>query len=267
MTTPLSLLIAGWSFAAVLMVVLFFIQYRTSNATLVDLGWSGTIALLALVYAAAAGGNGWAWLAGLMGTLWGIRLTAYLYFDRMRGRPEDGRYRHVRERWAPRTQFYFFIFFQAQAFLAVLFSVPILLAILHVGETGFVWRLLGLAIWMISVCGETVADIQLNRFKQDPNNRGKTCRAGLWNTSRHPNYFFEWLHWWSYVLLTLGSWAAWVNLLFPLVMLFFLFKVTGIPATEEQALRSRGKDYREYQRTTSVFVPWVSRSRAPSNCR
>jgi steroid 5-alpha reductase family enzyme len=39
-------------------------------------------------------------------------------------------------------------------------------------------------------------------------------------------------------------------------MLFFLFRVTGIPATEAQALRSRGDEYREYQQTTSAFVPW-----------
>ena len=38
-------------------------------------------------------------------------------------------------------------------------------------------------------------------------------------------------------------------------MLFFLLRVTGIPATEAQALKSRGDDYREYQRTTSAFVP------------
>ena len=35
-----------------------------------------------------------------------------------------------------------------------------------------------------------------------------------------------------------------------------LFRVTGIPATEAQALRTRGDDYREYQRTTCAFVPW-----------
>jgi steroid 5-alpha reductase family enzyme len=26
--------------------------------------------------------------------------------------------------------------------------------------------------------------------------------------------------------------------------------------TEEQAVRSRGEAYKEYQRTTSVFIPW-----------
>jgi len=37
------------------------------------------------------------------------------------------------------------------------------------------------------------------------------------------------------------------------------FRVTGIPATEAQALKSRGQEYREYQRTTSAFVPWFRR--------
>jgi steroid 5-alpha reductase family enzyme len=39
-------------------------------------------------------------------------------------------------------------------------------------------------------------------------------------------------------------------------MLLLILKVTGVPPTEARALRSRGEDYRRYQRTTSVFVPW-----------
>jgi len=35
--------------------------------------------------------------------------------------------------------------------------------------------------------------------------------------------------------------------------------VTGIPLTEQQALRSKGDAYREYQQTTSAFVPWFRR--------
>ena len=42
-------------------------------------------------------------------------------------------------------------------------------------------------------------------------------------------------------------------------MLYFLFKVTGIPLTEEYALKSKGEAYREYQRTTSAFVLWFRR--------
>ncbi|MCX6547331.1 MAG: hypothetical protein NTW40_04700 [Acidobacteria bacterium] len=42
-------------------------------------------------------------------------------------------------------------------------------------------------------------------------------------------------------------------------MLYFLLRVTGIPGTEAQALRSRPEDYPRYQRETSAFVPWFPR--------
>jgi len=42
-------------------------------------------------------------------------------------------------------------------------------------------------------------------------------------------------------------------------MLYLLLKVTGVPMAEYQSLKSRGDEYREYQRTTSVFVPWFKR--------
>jgi len=34
----------------------------------------------------------------------------------------------------------------------------------------------------------------------------------------------------------------------------------GIPLTEEYALKSKGDAYREYQRTTSAFVPWFRKA-------
>jgi len=77
----------------------------------------------------------------------------------------------------------------------------------------------------------------------------------MWAWSRHPNYFFEWIHWGGYVLLAAGGPLVWLAVLGMLVMLGFLTKVTGIPLTEARSLQSRGEAYREYQRTTSPFVP------------
>jgi len=82
----------------------------------------------------------------------------------------------------------------------------------------------------------------------------------LWNYSRHPNYFFEWLIWVAFALFALGSPYGYLGLVSPLLMLFFLFRVTGIPATEAQALRTKGEDYKQYQQTTSAFVPWFRRN-------
>ena len=104
--------------------------------------------------------------------------------------------------------------------------------------------------------GETLADLQLSRHRADTANKGKTCRTGLWRYSRHPNYFFEWLHWWSYVFLGLGSVWWYLAPSAAVFMLFLLFFVTGIPYTEQRSIASRGQDYIDYQKETSVFIPW-----------
>jgi len=46
-----------------------------------------------------------------------------------------------------------------------------------------------------------------------------------------------------------------------LLILYFLLGVTGIPATEAQALRSRGDEYLAYQRSTSAFIPWFPKEK------
>jgi cyclopropane-fatty-acyl-phospholipid synthase len=115
--------------------------------------------------------------------------------------------------------------------------------------------LLALAVWLIAVAGEASADRQLSRFKAEPDHRGKVCRDGWWRYSRHPNYFFECLHWLTYVILAWTSPWLWVTLIPPLAMAWLLLKVSGIPLTEAQTARSR-PDYAEYIRTTSALIPW-----------
>ncbi len=117
----------------------------------------------------------------------------------------------------------------------------------------------GAAIWLIAVIGESTADYQLKKFKADPANKGKICDRGLWYYSRHPNYFFEWLIWVAYFLFAAGAPGGWITIYCPLLMLLFLTKITGIPPTEAQSLKSRGDAYRDYQRRTSAFVPWFPR--------
>jgi steroid 5-alpha reductase family enzyme len=44
-------------------------------------------------------------------------------------------------------------------------------------------------------------------------------------------------------------------------MLFSILRITGIPPTEAQAIRSRGVRYRAYQARVSAFVPWPPKPR------
>lgn len=253
----LAQLIVGWLFIATLMVTLWFVQRRTGNAGIVDAGWSGGIGALGIFFAATAPGDPVRrFLVALLIGIWSVRLAFYLLRDRVIGQPEEGRYRTLRQKWGPETQGKMFRFFQMQAAAAVFFAVPVLVVAWNPVPTWTGGDVIGVVLWGFSVGNTILADRQLARFKRRPESRERTCREGWWRYSRHPNYFFEWLHWWSYVALATGSPFWWVALLAPAAMLYILLWVTGIPPTEAQAVARRGEDYRRYQRTTSAFVPW-----------
>ena len=231
-------------------------QRKSHNAGIVDVLWALGMGLTAIYYAWVATGAALPrLLVGVMGGLWGVRLASHLA-ARVASEAEDGRYRNLRKRWNG-SQSRFFLFFQAQAAFVAFFSVPFWIAAHNPVAHWTVWSVVAVLVWMVSVMGEAIADHQLASHRKDPSNAGKTCRSGLWRYSRHPNYFFEFLHWFTYVFLAIGLGTPWVvaSLIGPLLMLVFLYRVTGIPYTEAQALRSRGQDYAEYQRTTSPFVP------------
>jgi steroid 5-alpha reductase family enzyme len=245
----------------VAMAGVWYVQWRTGNAGYVDVAWSYLMVFAALVYALTGGGAPLARITmALLAGLWGLRLGTHLLL-RVSREPEDGRYRYLRETIAGH-QGKFFAFFMLQAGLTVLFSLPFWVVAQNPTAALTPWYVLGVAIWIAAIVGEAVADRQLARFRGEPRNKGNVCQVGLWRYSRHPNYFFEWLHWFSYVALSVGAAHAWLSLLGALLMLVSLCWVTGIPFVEAQALRSRGDAYRAYQRTTSAFVPWPRRREA-----
>jgi steroid 5-alpha reductase family enzyme len=249
----IGMVLVGWAVLAFGMALLWARQLRTRDATSVDVAWSAGIALLTVYYAWVGEGDAARRvLVAALGSIWAGRLAYHLLTNRVLGNAEeDGRYRAMRAHWGERAPAGFFFFYQGQAIAAVLFSLPILAA-MRGGALGWVaWA--GVFVWVLAVAGETIADRQLARFRADPANRGVVCRNGLWRVSRHPNYFFEWVHWWTYVLVGGGALLTWIG---PVFMLLFLFRLTGIPYTEMQAIQSRGEAYRDYQRTTSPFFPW-----------
>jgi steroid 5-alpha reductase family enzyme len=251
------MILYGWLGMALMMAILYSIARARRNAGLVDVGWATGLALLAVFYATVADGlASRRLLLAILAGFWGLRLGSYLLLNRFIGKPEESRYAALREGWGDRAERNLFFFFQFQASWDILFSLPFLAVVLNPTPSLRIWDWIGVGIWITAVLGESIADRQLARFRADPANRGKTCSQGLWRYSRHPNYFFEWIHWFAYIFLGVGSPHWWLTFLGPLVMAVFLLKITGIPYTELQSLKSKGKSYREYQRTTSAFIPW-----------
>ncbi|MGF6493963.1 steroid 5-alpha reductase family enzyme [Luteibacter sp. 621] len=247
-------LLTIWLTAAWVMAGGWAWQRRRRNAGIVDALWAAGLAVAA-VFAALVGQGATSsrlWVA-LLGGAWGARLALHLW-RRVRSEPEDGRYRQLRAHWHGH-QGKFFGFFQFQAFLVGVCAVPFIAVAANGGGPGL-WIVPAVITWIVSVAGESLADRQLARFRADPANHGRTCRDGLWRYSRHPNYFFEWLHWFTYVFLAMGSplgRLAWIG---PVLMFVFVRYVSGVPLTEAQAVRTRGDDYRRYQRDTPVLIPW-----------
>ena len=256
--TPLPLILSALASLCVLFALLYLLARRINNYGIVDIAWSYAFAALALGYALLA--PGWparrALIAG-MAVLWSLRLGTHLYRRVMGHHPvEDGRYVQLRKDWAGKFAPMMFGFFQLQAASVVLLGVAFFVACLNPAPQFHPLEIAGAALWLLALAGEALADHQLAVFKHAAANKGHVCDIGLWHYSRHPNYFFEWLIWVAYFVFALASPQGWVALIGPASILFLLLRVTGIPLTEQQSLRSKGDAYRHYQQTTSAFVPW-----------
>ncbi|QPC93966.1 DUF1295 domain-containing protein [Mesorhizobium sp. INR15] len=196
-------------------------------------------------------------VAGLA-ALWSLRLGLHIVARTRKG-GDDPRYAQLRKDWAgdfPRRLFWFLQIQAACAFLLVL----AIAAAAHNPAPGL--RLgdwLGMAILIVAVGGEALADRQLTGFRADPANKGRVCDVGLWGYSRHPNYFFEWLGWLAYTAIAIDlsgvyPWG-WVALCGPAFMYWLLVHVSGIPPLEAHMLQSRGEAFRAYQRRINAFWP------------
>ena len=256
--TALPLVLIALGGLGAVFALLYVVARRLDNYGIVDIAWSYAFGALATLYALL--GRGWPVrraLIAAMAVMWSARLGTHLFIRVMGHHPvEDGRYMQLRRDWAAHFAAKMFGFFQLQAASVVLLAAAFLLACLNPAPALHPLELAGAVLWLVALTGEALADAQLAAFKRDPANRGRVCDAGLWRYSRHPNYFFEWLVWVAYFVFALASPWGWIAIVGPASILYLLLRVTGIPMTEEQSIRSRGDAYRRYQQTTSAFVPW-----------
>jgi steroid 5-alpha reductase family enzyme len=238
----------------------WLIQRRLGNAGIVDGIWAWALGGLAVWFAWVGSADTTTRLAlGLMGGAWGLRLGSYLWWRNWRT-AEDWRYAQLRQSWGPQASVKMFWFFQFQnLFTLALAASAFMPAAYRTGQVPPTALSLSAAILLLAVGGEALADSQLQRFKSRPTYTGQVCDAGLWRYSRHPNYFFECLHWLAYLPLAWGSelWA-W-TLAAPLIMATLLLRISGVPLMERE-LAQRKPGYAAYMQRTSMLLPWPPRT-------
>src|SRR4051812_35539468 len=212
-----------------IMVLVWIWGTNIRNYSVVDVFWAFNFAVVAvLIYLLADGNAARKTMVCALALLWSLRLGVHLSV-RVLGHltEEEGRYKQLRKEWAANLNLKFFVFFQMQAFSNVLLSIPFFLIALNKETTVSTTEYIGAALWLCCIIGEGMADYQLKRFKQNPNNKGKVCNLGLWNYSRHPNYFFQLMLWISVLVFALKSPYGWLAIICPLSIGYLLFKITG----------------------------------------
>lgn len=193
---------------------------------------------------------------------WALRLGWHIG-TRTKGGREDPRYAKLMTDWGNSAAWRLFLFLQAQALVAFVLIFAIYLAAANDAAYPQGTDVLAVLIAIAALVGEAISDAQLSRFRKTPHGDSKLCETGLWQYSRHPNYFFEWLFWCCWPLFAVsGAMLGWASLLAPALMYLLLVYVSGIPPLEEHMLRSRGEEFRSLQRRVNAFFPGPRKSEA-----
>jgi steroid 5-alpha reductase family enzyme len=245
-----------------LMTALWLVSLLLKNSSIVDIFWGTGFVILAWVYFVLSpdGFMTRKLLLAILVTLWGLRLSLYILY-RNRGKPEDFRYQKWRResggRWWWKS---FFQVFVLQGVLMWIISAPLLAAqtsLLPGRLTAL--DILGAMLWAIGFSFETAGDLQLARFKANPVNKGKVMDRGVWQYTRHPNYFGDAAQWWGYFLIAAAA-GGWWTIFSPILMTIMLMRVSGVTLLEKTLETRPG--YKEYIERTSAFIPWFPRRKA-----
>jgi steroid 5-alpha reductase family enzyme len=185
----------------------------------------------------------------LMISLWGLRLSTYL-FIRILKIKKDNRFNKIRKSFIK-----FFGFWILQGFTISFVMVNSIILLSKPGNNLTIISYLGLAVWLIGLLFETIADVQKFRFKNK--NPNKFIKTGLYKYSRHPNYFGEISVWWGIFIFSLPFLEnlEYLGIISPFYISFLILFVSGIPILEKRNEEKYGKEYLDYKKKTSALIP------------
>ncbi len=188
----------------------------------------------------------------------GLRLSIYIMF-RGCGKPEDKRYKELfRDKYKDNfwwVSYPVIFLFQSILNFIVGFDIYTMNSVKKLSDVNLPAFYVGAAVMFIGTLYETVADLQLYFFKNNPENKGKVLNSGVWYFCRHPNYFGESVFWVGTYICNLSA-VIWFTFFCPIIMVLTIIFVSGVPILEKNMNRDYDSKYGSYIRTTSSFFPW-----------
>lgn len=195
-------------------------------------------------------------LVALLVFVWGMRLTYNFYRGWAGLNRQDWRYDDLQKKngkWYWLVSFSGIHFFPTiLVFLACLSLFPALLF----GDNPINYLdWIGILIAFSAIGIETIADQQLHDYVKSKPDRSKVFQSGLWQYSRHPNYFGEIIFWWGLYFIGLASDSSyWWTLIGPL-SITILFKFISIPMMDERMVKRR-PEYKAHMKKVNTLFPW-----------
>lgn len=235
--------------------IFFIVALIIKNNSIVDIGWGMGFVLIGIsTLFVNQNFSLRSILVTILVTLWGGRL-AYHIIKRNWGKPEDFRYAKWRKDWGkwliPRA---FLQVFMLQGFLMLVIASSVIYINYYSESALGILDYLGLGIWLIGYYFEVVGDRQLKDFLAKPENKGKIMKEGLWQYTRHPNYFGEATMWWGIFLIALSVPGSFITIISPLTITVLLLFVSGVPLLERSM--QDNPDFQIYMKETNKFFPW-----------
>ena len=253
--------------------------WRTGRMSYVDIGWPWgltVIGILTWIYGegdslrVAIVSIAYIFAGSRMG-LGAIKLLISGHLDK-----ELPRYEFQKKRWSKAGKINTALAMQIEAIVqgvanAAYLAFPAFIIASNPSEEISIFEIIGIVIWLASFIMESVADAQKLKFlraMKKSGARNTVCNIGLWQYSRHPNYFAEWMVWNALVIASIPSWLQ----LYPnmSVIIFVLLGVgllmtsrimyvtlvtyTGAVPAEYYSVQKRPA-YKDYQQTTNMFFP------------
>ena len=253
--------------------------WRTGRMSYVDIGWPWgltVIGILTWIYGegdslrVAIVSIAYIFAGSRMG-LGAIKLLISGHLDK-----ELPRYEFQKKRWSKAGKTNTALAMQIEAIVqgvanAAFLAFPAFIIASNPSEEISIFEIIGIVIWLASFIMESVADAQKLKFLRAMKKSGAhntVCNIGLWQYSRHPNYFAEWMVWNALVIASIPSWLK----LYPnmSVIIFVLLGVgllmtsrimyvtlvtyTGAVPAEYYSVQKRPA-YKDYQQTTNMFFP------------
>lgn len=252
------LLIANFGVAMVAVLALWLISIPLRDVSIIDMFFAVIIfAMGAVSYLFGEGVPVRKTLVLILVGIWALRITVHL-IKRNWGHGEDARYTKLRSWVSDDRSFYWLSLkkvFLLQGVVLWFASLPIQVAQVYSTPSSLGWpAFLGIGLWAVGLYFETVADLQLTRFRANPDNQGTVLNTGLWRYSRHPNYFGELCVWWGLFLVACDNVIGLLTIVGPLAYTYLVINVTGQRTLEKKLERER-PGYTAYMATTSAIIP------------